>query len=54
VREDLQSHLIYQTGISITALPIFYLEPNKIIRIGLNEFGITGDYIIDSISYALG
>lgn len=54
IRELLYSNLIYNSSISVTALPIFYLEPNKVIRLNFSELNIFGDYVINRISYQLG
>jgi len=39
--------------ISITTLPIYYLEPNTRITVEDDPAGIYGDYIIQSISLPL-
>lgn len=50
VRELLYQYTAYNSSITITALPIYYLEPN--IRIGVRDTqsGIYGDYMISTIS----
>ena len=50
--------LLYQNTnmgeqISISALPIFYLEPNTRISVADNAAGVNGDYMINSISLPL-
>lgn len=43
----------YQESITISCLPIYYLEPNTRIGVTNNESGINGNYIIKSISVPL-
>lgn len=43
----------YQESITISCLPIYYLEPNTRIKVINNESGISGNYIIKSISVPL-
>jgi len=40
-------------SITISALPIYYLEPNTRITVQDDAAGISGDYIISSISLPL-
>ena len=40
-------------SISISAIPIYYLQPNTRITVSDNASGISGDYMIDSISIPL-
>lgn len=40
-------------SITISALPIYYLEPNTRITVQDDAVGISGDYIISSISLPL-
>jgi hypothetical protein len=40
-------------SITISALPVYYLEPNTRIFIYDENSGINGEYIIDKISYQL-
>lgn len=54
VRAALYEHLIYNSSVQLTSIPIFYLDVNQIIRLNLPELGIQGDYNINSISWALG
>lgn len=53
VRQQLYESVYYNSTISLTCIPIFYLDGNQCIRINFPEFGITGDYIVNSISYSL-
>ena len=53
IRQLLHQYTSYNENISISCLPLYYLEPN--VRIGLKdtESSIDGDYIINSISFSL-
>lgn len=53
IRQLLHQYTSYNENISISCLPLYYLEPN--IRIGLKDLdtSIDGDYIINSISFNL-
>lgn len=50
---ELYSHTTYQKTLSLTALPVYYLEPN--IRVYINDEATQtkGDYMIQSISIPL-
>ena len=53
IRKQLYIYTTYNQQISLTVLPIYYLEPNTRITIHGNKTGIYGDYIIKSISLPL-
>ena len=53
VRAMLHQVLNYNESISISAMPIFYLEPNTRIKVENDKAQIHGDYIIQSISMPL-
>ena len=53
IRKELYQYTNYNQQISLTALPIYYLEPNTRITIRDNKSGIFGDYMIKSISLPL-
>lgn len=53
VRSQMYSNLYYNSSVSMTTIPILYLDGNQCIRINFPEFGITGDYIINTISINL-
>lgn len=53
VRELLYQYTSYNSTISLTALPIYYLEPNTRITVRDIQNGIYGDYMINSISIPL-
>jgi len=40
----------YQETVTISAIPIYYLEPNTRIRVHDNQSGIDGEYLIKSFS----
>lgn len=54
VRSMLYNYLIYNASVSLTCMPIFYLEPNAVIRLNLKDLGIVGDYVIKNISWSIG
>lgn len=43
----------YLNSISISAIPIYYLEPNNIIKINDVDSGVSGNYITNTISLPL-
>ena len=56
--KDRLDELIYQHGYciesaTITAIPVYYLQPNTRIHITDNETNINGDYIISKITIPL-
>jgi len=53
VCELLYQHTNMNDSISMTALPIYHLEPNTRITVEDNASGIHGDYVITSISLPL-
>ena len=54
VRELLYQSTSYNESISVSSLPIYYLEPNTRITVADEKSGIFGDYMINSISLPLG
>ena len=54
IKELLIQHTRYNESISLTTIPIYYLEPNTRIHIEDTDLGINGDYIINTISLPLG
>lgn len=54
IRELLYQHLIYNTNITLTCIPKYYLDANQLIYIQNEKSGIVGDYIIKSLSLPLG
>lgn len=53
IRELMYQNLNYNTTISITCLPKYYMEPNNIIRIEDKASGISGNYQITQFSLPL-
>lgn len=53
IREMLYQNLCYNTTISITCLPKYYVEPNNIIYIEDKDSGISGNYQITQYSLPL-
>ena len=53
IRRQLYQYTCYNEQVSITTLPIYYLEPNTRISITNNQIGINGDYIIKSLTIPL-
>lgn len=43
----------YKESISLNAIPIYYLEPNERITVNDEDTGISGDYVVNSISLPL-
>lgn len=50
---ELYSHTTYQKTLSLTALPVYYLEPNVRVYINDEVTQTKGDYMIQSISIPL-
>lgn len=50
---ELYSHTTYQTTISMTAIPNYWIEPNSRIRIADNATKTFGNYMIQNISLPL-
>lgn len=50
VRELLFQYTSYNESISVSALPVYYLEPNTRITVRDSQSGIYGDYMINTIS----
>ena len=53
IKELIQMHTQYNESISLTTLPIYYLEPNILIEVNHDEMGIHGNYLVKSISLPL-
>ena len=53
IRKELYQYTNYNEQISISVLPIYYLEPNTRISIRNPNIGMYGDYMIKSISLPL-
>lgn len=53
IKELLYLHSTYNESISLSVIPIYYLEPNTRITVFDNETGVKGDYMIKTISLPL-
>lgn len=53
IRESLYQNLVYNTSISISCIPIYYLEPNCLIKVKDKLSNIDGDYVISQFSLPL-
>ena len=53
IRTELYQYTTYNEQISLTTLPIYYFEPNTRITVEDADSGISGDYMIKSISLPL-
>ena len=53
IKKELYQYTNYNEQISLTTLPIYYLEPNVRITVRDSQSSIYGDYIIKSISLPL-
>lgn len=54
VKYELYLHTAYQNSVSITGLPVFYLEPNSRIELNDTSTNTYGDYNLNTISIPLG
>lgn len=54
IKYELYLHTNYQETLSITARPVFYLEPNTRITINDKSTNTYGDFVISTISMPLG
>ena len=54
LRYNLFLHTKYQKVVSITSLPVFYLEPNNRVEVSERTTNTYGDFMIKNISLTLG
>lgn len=54
IQETLYKSTDYQEVVSISAMPIYHLEPNTKIIVSDSQSGVNGEYIINSITIPLG
>lgn len=54
VKYELYLHTTYQNAVSITGLPVFYLEPNSRVELNDTSTNTYGDYNLNTISIPLG
>lgn len=53
IYSNINNNVLEQETISITCIPIYYLEPNTRILVQNNDIDINGDYIVQSFSLPL-
>ena len=53
IREMLYQHLSFNTSVTITCVPKYYLEPNNVVYIRDDKSNIQGDYIITQYTVPL-
>ena len=53
IKAELYQYINYNEQITLTTLPVYYLEPNTRITVRDDQSGIYGDYIIQSINLPL-
>lgn len=51
VRSLFYNYLIYNSSISLTSIPLLYLDVNKVIRLNFPDLGVVGNYVISSLSF---
>ena len=54
LKYELYLHTNYQKTVSITSIPVFYLEPNSRVTIHDTTTNTYGDYMVPNISLTLG
>jgi len=54
IKYELYLHTRYQKAISMTSIPVFYLEPNNRITINDTTTNTYGDFVVQSINLTLG
>ena len=53
IRTLIYQHLVYNTQVSISCIPRYYIEPNNLIHIYDKKSGIAGNFIISQFSLPL-
>lgn len=54
IRYELFNHTTYQKVVSITSLPVFYLEPNSRVQVTDRSTNTYGDFMIQNINLTFG
>lgn len=54
IRSTLYQYLSYNQKVSLTTMPIYYLQPNNLIQINDKLSNIGGNYLINNLSLPLG
>lgn len=52
VRSLLYSNLVYNSTVSLTCIPILYLDGDQALRLNFPEQGVQGDYVINTIGFS--
>jgi hypothetical protein len=53
IKDLIFTHTQYNESITLSVIPIYYLEPNRLISVFDRETGVYGEYLIKSISLPL-
>lgn len=51
VRQQLYESIYYNSAVSLTTIPILYLDGNQCLRLNFPQFGVTGDYIVNTVGF---
>ena len=54
IKYELFCHTNYQKAVSLTAIPVFYLEPNSRVELSDESTNTFGDFMVQNISLTLG
>lgn len=54
IKYELYLHTHYQKSVSLTSIPVFYLEPNSRITVNDTTTNTYGDFVVQSINLTLG
>ena len=54
IKYELLIHTSYQRTVSMTAVPVYYLEPNSLVTINDHTTNTKGDFIVSNINIPLG
>jgi hypothetical protein len=54
IRYELFCHTNYQKTVSLTSIPVFYLDVNSRVSLNSKSVNIYGDFMVQSISLTLG
>lgn len=53
-RAALYAGIVYNSAVSLTCIPIFYMDVNSVVVLNQADMGIKGNYVINTISWTLG
>lgn len=51
VRNQLYQYIVFNSSVNVTTIPLLYLTANECLRISFPEFGIVGDFVVNTISF---